>query len=158
MSDKFTVVSHKKQFKDYDQEQEKYANIIKIVEKFTARICRTFSDKMVESTRRDHKYVILFKYNDDPDKGELYNDTIDGIPTKEILSGSWIANAKKYFSAQKCRSVSSRINEYITDKKFNNGIDAVTNQKYNVSIFYYKNKDSIFSNGIIISRDGIIYK
>jgi hypothetical protein len=162
MANEFIVVDHKKKYRDVQPEneddQEKYTNIIKVVEKFTAKICRTFSDKMVESTRRNHRYVVLFKFNDDPTHGELLNDTIDGISTKEILSGSWINKAKYYFPPQKCKSITSRINEYICDKKFNNGIDMVTKQKYNVSVFHYKNKDSVFPNGIIISRDGIIYK
>jgi hypothetical protein len=162
MSNEFSVVNRKKKYREVHSEnegdQEIYANIVKIVEKFTAKICRTFSDKMVESTRRNHRYVVLFKFNDDPTNGELLNDTIDGISTKEILSGSWINGAKHYFPPQKCKSVSNRITEYINDKKFNNGIDLVTKQKYNVSVFHYKHKESVFPNGIIISRDGIIYK
>ena len=162
MSNDFSVVTRRKKQREIhsenEEDQERYTNLVKTVEKFTAKICRTFSDKMVESTRRNHRYVVLFKYNDDPTHGELLNDTIDGISTKEILSGSWINRAKQYLPPQKCKSVSARITEYISDKKFNNGIDLVTKQKYNVSIFHYKNKDSVFPNGIIISRDGIIYK
>tara|TARA_B110000908_G_C10263603_1_gene461383 strand:- start:2947 stop:3435 length:489 start_codon:yes stop_codon:yes gene_type:complete len=162
MSNNFSVVTHKKKIRDVNSENEedydKYANIIKVIEKFTARICRTFSDKMVESTRKSHRYVVLFKYNDQSINGELLNDTIDGVSTKEILSGTWINGAKRYFAPAKCKSISNRITEYISDKKFNNGIDIVTKQKYTVSIFHYKNKDSVFPNGIIISRDGIIYK
>lgn len=168
MANKFSVVTYSKskgkppiQPKpnvDFDEEQEKQANIIKIIEKFTAKICRSFSDKMVEATRKNHKYCLLFKYNDDPERGELLNETIDGVSTKKILSGSWIPDAKRYFHSSKCRSVGHRISEYISDAKFNNGIDIVTKQKYNVAIFHYKNKDSVFPNGIIISRDGINYK
>mgnify|MGYP006109775537 CR=1 FL=1 len=158
MSEKFKVVSYRKNSSYSEQEEAEMANLLKVIEKFTAKICRTFSDKMVEATRNNNKYVILFKYNDDPDKGEFFNDKIDNISTKYILSGVWIRNAQKFFLPQKCKSVSSRILEYISDKKFNNGIDIVSKQKYNVSIFHYKNKNSIFSNGIIVSRDGIIYK
>lgn len=158
MSEKFTVVSYKKNSTYSEQDEEEMLNLLKVVEKFTAKICRTFSDKMVEATRNNNKYVILFKYNDDPEKGELFNDKIDDIPTKYILSGDWIRKARVFFPPQKCKSVGSRITEYISDKKFNNGIDIVSKQKYNVSIFHYKNKTSVFSNGIIVSRDGIVYK
>lgn len=158
MSEKFSVVSYKKTHYDNEEEQERCAKIIKVVEKFVARICRTFTDKMVDATRNNHKYVILFRYNDDPTRGELVDDTIDDFSTKEILSGSWIKSAKRYFPPQKCKSVRDRIMEHIFNEKYNNGIDMVTKQKYNVSIFHYKKKDSVFPNGIIVSRDGIVYE
>lgn len=165
MTGKFTVVTRRGRGHnsnndnvDYDQELQKYTKIVKAVEKLTAQVTRTFSDNMIESIRRDHNYCVLFKYNDNPEYGEVYNDSIDGIPTKLLLSGEWINKAKNYLTPIKCRSIATRINDYITDKKFLNGIDPVTKQKYNVSVFYYKSKDSVFKNGIIVSRDGIIYQ
>lgn len=165
MSGKFTVVTRDKQIRkpvdnsrDYEEEIARQNRIMKAVEKLTAQVTRTFADKMIETIRKDHKYCVLFTYNDDPEAGEVFNDTIDDIPTKFLLSGDWVTQAKKFFVPIKCRTIGTRINAYITDKKFHNGVDPVTKQKYNASIFHYKSRDSVFKNGIIISRDGIIYK
>ena len=112
---------------------------------------------MVKTERENNKYCYLFKYNDDPDNGEVYGDTIDGLDTKYILSGKWIPLARQYFPAQSCLSVEQRLKEYINNKKFNNGIDPITGNSYRISIFFYKGSKSVFSNGIIISRDGLKY-
>ena len=120
-------------------------------------MCRDFVNNIVEAERTNKKYCYLFKYNDDPENGNVYNDTIDGIDTKYILSGKWIPIARQYFAPTSCISIEQRLNEYISDKKFNNGVDPVTGNKYRISVFYYKGSKSVFSNGIIVSRDGLKY-
>lgn len=141
----------------YNKEKARITDELKIIDRFIARICRNFCNLMVEAERNGRKYCYLFKYNDDPDKGEIFNDTIEGLDTKYVLSGKWIYVAKQYFSPQKCRSIEHRLNDYINDKKYNNGIDPVTNNPYRVSVFHYKGPKSVFSNGIICSRDGHRY-
>ena len=141
----------------YNEDKQKITNELKIIDKFIARMCRSFADSMVVTERLGRKYCILFKYNDDPDRGEIYNDRIEGLDTKYILSGRWIPLAKQYYSPQKCRSVKQRIIEYIREKKYNNGIDPITERPYRVSVFHYKGSKSVFDNGIIVSRDGIDY-
>lgn len=169
---KFTVVNRSKSYtnrktsmidddKDYEDtynaDKERISKEIKIIEKFVARICRSFVDNMVKTERNNQKYCVLFKYNDDPDKGELYNDRIEGLDTKYILSGKWIPMARQFFDIKKCRSVKYRLSEYIKSKEFNGGVDPITDRPYQISVFHYKGGKSVFQNGIIISRDGISY-
>jgi hypothetical protein len=142
---------------EYNEEKQKIINELKIIDKFVVRLCRKFPNEIVATERYNRKYCYLFKYNDDPDKGEIYNDTIDGLDTKYILSGKWIPLARQYFPPKKCQSIENRLVEYITDKKFNNGIDPITDNPYRISVFHYKGSKSIFSNGIICSRDGLRY-
>lgn len=143
--------------KVYNEEKEQITAEVKIIDKFIARICRKFVDVMVEAERNNRKYAFLFKYNDDPDRGEIYNDTIEGLDTKYILSGKWIPLARQYLSSQKCRLIEHRLMDYIKDKKFNDGIDPITKQSYRISVFHYKGPKSVFENGIICSRDGLRY-
>ena len=141
----------------YNAEKVRITSELKIIDKFVARLCRNFCNLMVEAERNSRKYCYLFKYNDDPDRGEIFNDTIDGIDTKYILSGKWIPIAKQYFGSQKCHSIEHRLSDYIKDKKYNSGIDPVTNNPYRISVFHYKGPKSVFTNGIICSRDGHRY-
>ena len=141
----------------YNEEKQKVANIIKVIDKFIAKLCRSFADNIIEATRNGHQYCYLFKYNDDPDRGELYNDTIEGLDTKYLLSGEWIPLAKQYVSHQKCKTIEYRLNNFIKDPKFNNGICPDTRLPYQVSVFHYKNEKSVFKNGVVVSRDGLKY-
>ena len=142
---------------EYNEEKKRATKELKIIDRFVIQLCRKFADKMVQTERENKKYCYMYKYNDDPDNGEVFGDTIDGLDTKYILSGRWIPLARQYFPAHLCLSVEQRLKDYISDKKFNSGIDPVTGNVYRISIFYYKNKKSSFVNGIIISRDGIRY-
>ena len=143
--------------KNIMKKKQRMAKELKIIDRFIIQLCRSFADKMVQTERENKKYCYLFKYNDDPDYGEIYSDTIDGLDTKYILSGKWILLARQYFPVQSCLSLEQRLKEYINDKKFNHGIDPITGNKYRISIFFYKGSKSVFSNGIIISRDGLKY-
>ena len=152
-----TINSDKNYEEEYNEEKTKMAKELKIIDRFIIQLCRSFADKMVQTERENKKYCYLFKYNDDPDNGEIYSDTIDGLDTKYILSGKWIPIARQYFPIHACLSIEQRLKEYITDKKFNNGIDPITGNSYRISIFFYKGSKSVFNNGIIISRDGLKY-
>ena len=120
MPEKFTVVTRGKRNNvansaDYEELLERQNRVIKAVEKLTVIITRSFSDKMIEAIRNDHKYCVLYTYNDNPENGEVFNDTIDDISTRYILSGEWIPQAKKFFVPIKCRSVADRIQDYISE-------------------------------------------
>ena len=141
----------------YNNEKNDTTNELKIIDRFIGILIRKIPDCIINANVQGNKYCYIFKYNDDPDNGEIVNDTIEGLDTKYILSGKWIPKAKKYFPFNRCRSIQQRISHFLKTE-LNNGIDPDTKQPWNVSVFYYKKENSIFNNGIIISRDGIIYK
>ncbi len=143
---------------EYDEGKKRAAANLAAVRKLTALLCRNFADEMVKAVRNQYKYCVLFRYNDDLSRGALENDTIDGISTKVILSGSWIPEALKYYPKEECKPIGRRIEEYITQKQFNGGVDHITKMPYHVSVFHYKKDNSVFPNGVIISRTGIAYK
>lgn len=154
---KDSVENMKNYEESYNEDKMRITNELKIIDKFVAKTCRGFINSIVEAERSGKKYCYLFKYNDDPDKGEIYNDTVEGLDTKYILSGEWIPLAKHYFPYRRCRSIETRLTEYFKDKAYNGGIDPVTNIPYRISVFYYKGPKSVFENGIICSRDGLRY-
>ena len=161
MSD-FQTVTRKKTRKVPEEERDEdylaSAKYIKANDKLTAQCCRRYPDALVEATRNNYKYCYLFKYNDDTNRGEIRNETILGVSTKSLLSGEWIPTARKYFESEKCKPIGRRLEEFIKQKQFNNGIDEETGCAHTITTFWRKKEPSVFSNGIIVGRAGIQYK
>ena len=164
---KFQVVTRRKSSRKSNSETRRpplgderlqSAKDIKAVEWLSAHICREFTNAIVDAARNNYKYCYVFKYNDDPDRGELSNDSILGVDTKRILSGEWIPTAQKYFERERCKSIRRRLEEYIKQKPFNGGVDEETGHPYTVTVFYRKKEPSVFSNGVIVGRAGLTYK
>ena len=143
--------------KVYMKDYAKAKRILTVIDRFIARICRDFSDKVIQAVKDNDNTFYLFKYNTNSKKGKTYNQHIENIPTAYILSGEWIDLVSKFFNYKNYRNIKSKILNNIKSNKYNNGIDPITDQKYTISIFHYKLNNSMFENGIMISRDGIEY-
>jgi hypothetical protein len=141
--------------------------IVKTVDKFIINMCKSFQTEMIRAAQNGERYVMLFTYNDNPERGDLRNHQVkntvrDALPeyfdTKYIMAGWWQQFVKKYVKLSiKTASVEERVKAYINDKRFGGGIDIVTGQPYHVSVFWYKKSDSHFANGVLVSRNGINY-
>lgn len=166
----FTVVTKKKPKKPepfdlsnvenyeetFDKECRESKKIVNTITTFLTTICRDFTDKVIEAASNDHKVVYLFDYNEDPERGEVYNDRIGDYSTSYILKEEWRPLIERYLPGYKL-SIKNNILKYINNSKFNNGKDPITNKEYKVSIMFYKRKESAFKNGILVSRNGIQY-
>ena len=169
MSNKFTVVmKHKRRAnrgpidipdEDYDRvyndELKQCKELKRVIDTFISTICRNFSDKAIEAIRENSKDFYIYEYNDDTERGELYNNKIENYDTKYILQHQWMPLLERYCGPQ--TTIESRILKYIKVSRFNNGVDPITKKDYKVSNFNYKRNESKFKNGILISRNGIQY-
>lgn len=140
----------------YMDEYEKCKKIMAAVDKIVTKSIRAIADAAVEAVRDSSNIFYVFKYNDDETKGDILNNKIDGISTRYLLSEEW-RNLYKKFNTKPYKGIGQRVHEQLKNAKYNNGIDVVTKKPYKVSVFYYKRSTSKFDNGIMISRDGIIY-
>lgn len=152
MSNKFVIASkYNKGISSVYSEEEraKATELVARLKKFSAILCRKFKEAALNSALEDKPYFYLIVLDD---------DSAEYAELLELLDNKWRSIVSKYFDSKDCVTVKDRVKQYINSKRYNSGIDPVTNQPYRVSVFTKKGPMSKFKNGVIVSRDGIEYK
>ena len=138
------------------EEYDKCKKIMIAVDKIVTKSVRNIADSAIAAVKENSNIFYIFNFNDDESTGKLLNAKIDSISTRYLLSEEWGSIHQK-FNNKPYKSISQRIMDQLKTAKYNNGIDFITKKPYKISVFYYKKDTSKFKNGIMISRDGIIY-
>ena len=76
--------------------------------------------------------------------------------TPYILTHGYKRLVESFFPEEN-KSIQHLLQERFQTEEFNNGVDPFTGHKLNVCIFTKKGPKSIFKNGIVLSRDGVLY-
>jgi hypothetical protein len=153
MADSFIYVS--KYNKDRmgtfsDEDKAEAQKLMRTLEKFSALLARGFADAATDAAESGSKWFYLGAYTE--------HDEYNGYKVFYLLSNRWMPLLSKYYEHKKCLTVRDRLNKIIKSDRYNNGIDPITEQTYNISVFTTKTSKSMFKNGIVVSRDGIEYK
>ena len=135
-------------FSDEDKEEAK--KLMRTLEKFSALLARGFTNAAANAVESNSKWFYLGTYTED--------DEYDGHKIFYLLGNKWRSLLSRYYEQKKCLTVKDRLERIIKNDRYNGGIDPITNQSYNISIFTTKTARSMFKNGIVVSRDGIEYK
>ena len=165
---KFQVVARRRSSKKISPEEEgdikeeertQSLKDIKAADKLVALCCRRAPDSLVDATRNNYKYCYVYKYNDDPDRGELKNELIGGVSAKRLLSlesGSQLLRSitterDASPSREDLRSSSDRSSSTMESMK---RLDVSTP----LTPFTERKNHPFLSNGVIVGRAGLTYR
>lgn len=155
-----------------EKRKKKARDILDTVYAFVDDIMEEAKEKYIKAvhdtnTNRKRQTVQLWDYyvppKDKKDKSEGYNVKIKSVNedgeeyfTPRILTHSYERLVGAFYPEEN-KSVKELLQERFNTPEFNNGIDPITLQPLHVCILTWKTPNSVFKNGIILSRDGVKY-